>query len=277
MPQPSKPPRMRRRQASAGADGHSCSQRPRRFSSRKPIGSPPNCPQRAIRRRASAAWIGLDWLGDAEVFQLVCLGPDLYNGVSGIGVFLAAHAQVAGHAPSAELALAGIAHLRKKLKDRNAARFARSLGIGGAAGLGSIVYALTVMSKSLGDDGLLADAHAASQLMTDDLIAADKRLDVIGGSAGAILCLLRLYRDTQADDVLARAVRCGEHLLRQDRVGPAGTSKLGRAGFRHAGAERDVAWRRRLCLCAGIAGGGDRSRGVSSSRSRMPCLREFEL
>ena len=40
----------------------------------------------AIRRGPGAAWIGLDWLGDAEVFQLVCLGPDLYNGVSGYRV-----------------------------------------------------------------------------------------------------------------------------------------------------------------------------------------------
>ena len=176
----------------------------------------------AIRRGSEAAWIGLDWLGDAEVFQLVCLGPDLYNGTSGIAVFLAAHAAVTGHTPSAELALAGIIHLRKKLKDRNAARFARSLGIGGATGLGSLVYALTVMSKSLRDDGLLADAQMASDLMTDDLIAADKRLDVIGGSAGAILALLRLYRDTRADAVLTRAVKCGEHLMRQDRIGPEG-------------------------------------------------------
>ena len=176
----------------------------------------------AIRRGASAAWVGLDWLGDAEVYQLVVLGPDLYNGASGIGIFLAAHAAVTGSAASADLALAGIIHLRTKLKDRNAARFARSLGIGGATGLGSLVYALTVMSKSLRDDGLLADAHAASLLMTDELIAADKRLDVIGGSAGAILGLLRLYRDTGADDVLNRAISCGQHLMRQERIGAVG-------------------------------------------------------
>ena len=38
----------------------------------------------AVREGPGAAWIGLDWLGDAEVFQLVCLGSDLYNGTSGI-------------------------------------------------------------------------------------------------------------------------------------------------------------------------------------------------
>ena len=62
----------------------------------------------------------------------------------------------------------------------------------------------------------------AAELFTDDLIAADKQLDVMGGSAGAILGLLRLYRDTQSSDVLKRAIKCGEHLLRQPRVGPEG-------------------------------------------------------
>ena len=177
---------------------------------------------RAIRRGPGAAWIGLDWLGDAEVFQLACLGPDLYNGASGIAVFLAAHAAVTGHQPSGELALAGVSYLRKNLRSRSAARMARSLGVGGASGLGSIVYALTVMANSLRDDSLLADAHVAAELFTDDLIAADRQLDIIGGSAGAILCLLRLYRDGESDEVLRCATRCGEHLLAQSRLGPAG-------------------------------------------------------
>src|SRR5262245_11358047 len=176
----------------------------------------------AIRRGPGAAWIGLDCLGDAEVFQLVCLGPELYNGVSGIALFLAAHALVTGRRSSAELALAGVAHLRKNLKSRNAARMARSLGLGGATGLGSIVYGLAVMAKLLGNDDLLADAHAAAKLFTDELIAADRQLDVIGGSAGAILGLLRLYRDSQSGEVLGRAIKCGEHLIAQERLGSEG-------------------------------------------------------
>jgi type 2 lantibiotic biosynthesis protein LanM len=177
--------------------------------------------QHAVRRGTSAAWIGLDWLGDSEVFQLVCLGPDLYNGATGIALFLAAHASVGNHAPSAELALAGIAHIRRNLKSRSAARFARSIGIGAATGLGSIVYGFCVIAKCVGDPLLLLDAERAGQLFTDELIAADKQLDVMGGAAGAILALLRLYRDTQSDDALARAIRCGEHLLAQPRSGPA--------------------------------------------------------
>jgi type 2 lantibiotic biosynthesis protein LanM len=185
----------------------------------------------AIRRRSSAAWIGLDWLGDSDVAQLVCLGPDLYNGASGIALFLAAYANVAAKAASAELAHAGLSHIRRNLNGRNASRFARSLGVGAATGLGSVIYALAVIAKCLGDRDLKRDAERAALLFTDELIAADKQLDVMGGAAGAILALLRLYRDTQSDDVLDRAIRCGEHLLRQDRLGPNGRRSWIGQGF----------------------------------------------
>jgi type 2 lantibiotic biosynthesis protein LanM len=176
----------------------------------------------AIRRGPGASWVALDWLGDSEFAQLVTLGPDLYNGHSGIAIFLAAHAAVTGRKSSEELALAAIAHLRKNLRSNNAARMARSLGIGGAYGLGSIVYSLALIAKSLGCEDLLVDTHAAAGLFTDDLIAADRQLDIMGGCAGAILALLRLFRDGQSSDVLKYATKCGEHLLAQPRQGPVG-------------------------------------------------------
>ena len=181
----------------------------------------------AIRKGPAAAWIGLDWLGDSEVSQLVPLGTDLYNGLSGIAVFLAAQAAVTGNAHSRELALAAVAHMRKGLRGRNAARIARSLGTGGASGLGSIVYAFSVMAKCLGDDELLADAHVAAGLFSDDLIAADKQLDIMAGCAGGILGLLRLYRDSPSAAVLERAAKCGEHLLAQPRAANGGGSWIG--------------------------------------------------
>ncbi len=179
--------------------------------------------RQAIRRGPAAAWIGLDWLGDSDVFQFVPKGPELYNGQSGMGVFLAAHAAVTGSQLSTELAFAGVTHLRKTIRSRNAARSARYLGLGAATGLASVVYAFAVMSRYLSDPGLLEDAHVAAELFTDDLIAGDTLLDVLDGSAGGILGLLRLHRDTASEHVLRRAVRCGEHLLRQRRIGPEGT------------------------------------------------------
>lgn len=186
---------------------------------------------RAIRRGPGAAWIGLDWLGDTEEWQLAVLGPDLYNGVSGIAVFLAAHSLVTGRGSSAELALGAIAHLRKSIRGHNSARLARSLGLGGGNGLGSVVYAFSVVSKLLNDEDVAADARAAAELFTDDLIAADKHLDVMSGSAGGILGLLRLYRDSLSFDVLASAAKCGEHLLAQPRVSVHGRRSWGALGM----------------------------------------------
>jgi len=54
---------------------------------------------------------------------------------------------------------------------------------------------------------------------------------VLGGSAGAVLCLLRLYRDTQSDDVLKRASKCGQHLLAQKRLGADGLRSWAVPGF----------------------------------------------
>ena len=191
--------------------------------------------RRAIRRGSGAAWIGLGWLTDSDVAQLAVLGHDLYNGVSGVALFFAAHATTTQCGSSAELALAAVSHLRAELRSRNASHTARLLGLGGATGMGSIIYSFTVMSRLLHDEDLLADAYHAAALLNDDLIAADSRLDVIGGSAGAILCLLRLYADTQADDVLQRALRCGDHLLAQERVG-----EIGRRSWRGPGPNPQV-------------------------------------
>jgi len=139
----------------------------------------------AIRRGSGAAWIGLVSLPDSDVSQLAVLGRDLYSGSCGIATFLAAHAMTTRNPSSTELALAAVSHLRAELRGRGAARLSRLIGVGGATGLGSIVYALTVMSKLMGDNDLLTDAHRAAVLIGDDLIAADKQLRTFWAAAPA--------------------------------------------------------------------------------------------
>jgi len=187
----------------------------------------------AVRRGRGAAWIGLDWLGDSEISQLVVLGPDLYNGACGIGVFLAAFGSVTGDAGAKGLALSAVAGLRRQLHTRNPARLARSLGIGGGLGLGSIVYALSVIAELSDDDSVLDDAHAAAALITEEMIAADDHLDVLGGSAGAILCLLRLYRQSGREDALELADKCGRRLTGCERTGHPGASTWTSPVFGH--------------------------------------------
>lgn len=189
----------------------------------------------AVRRGPGAAWTGLNWFPESDVAQLAVLGHDLYNGSCGIALFLAAHARSRGSSVSADLAVAALTRLRAELGGRNASHLARLLGIGGATGLGSVVYALTVTATLLRDDDLRADAVRAADLITDDLIAADTRFDVVAGSAGAALALLRLHADTGAPQTLARAVRCGDRLLRNPPApGALDGISHGAAGFAYA-------------------------------------------
>ncbi|MCF8170813.1 MAG: type 2 lantipeptide synthetase LanM family protein [Candidatus Methylopumilus sp.] len=205
--------------------------------------------QHATIKEQSAAWVGLDWLGDSEVGQLVTLGVDLYNGTSGIALFLAAHARYTNSSLSRELAVKALAALRLQIVQPSAGRWSRGLGIGGATGLGSIVYALTTISSIFDSSSLLEDALSASRLFSNEFIAADRSLDVIGGSAGGILSLLALYRKSHARDVLEKAIACGEHLLRQPRQGEVGTRSwvglgIGETrltGFSHGAAGFDYA------------------------------------
>lgn len=177
----------------------------------------------AIRRKESAAWIGLDWLGDSNNAQLIALGPNLYNGNAGISIFLSAHAAFTGSTDSKDLAIAGLSLLRKNIKHKNRAQLVRSIGLGGAIGIGSIIYALTLISNYLHDDNLIDDALLYASMITDENINDDKQLDVIGGCAGLILCLIRLYSMCHSQFILETAVKCGEHLLRQPRQGKEGS------------------------------------------------------
>ena len=170
--------------------------------------------QRALRDGESAAWIGLDPLADGGGWGLVALGADLYGGATGVALFLAAHARLRERADSADLARAALTAVRYAIHGSGSMRFARVLGIGGASGIGSIVYALTLIAKLLDDETLRDDAHCAVRLLTDDVIGGDKIYDVIGGAAGCILSLLKFYRETGDPFALDRAIACGQHLLR---------------------------------------------------------------
>jgi type 2 lantibiotic biosynthesis protein LanM len=172
----------------------------------------------AIRSENSAAWIGIEWHGDTAVSQLTPLGTDLYNGSIGISLFLSSVGRETNDQDSVNLAYEAISSLRKDIFGDGAHLLARRLGLGGVSGLGSIVYGLTTLSQILDDDQILTDAMAAAKLFSDDLIKIDDKLDIVNGSAGAILCLLKLYKIVRKDWVLDLAIKCGDHLLNTPRI-----------------------------------------------------------
>jgi type 2 lantibiotic biosynthesis protein LanM len=164
----------------------------------------------------SANWIGLSFVHEARRFQLNILHDSLYDGNCGVALFLAALDCIQGDNQFRDIALGAIQSLRTFLQtaDRDDAQeFAMEIGLGGASGLGSFVYCLVKISQFLQEPSLLEDGRRAANLITPEIIAEDQQLDIIGGSAGAILGLLALYSATGERAILEKAIACGQHLL----------------------------------------------------------------
>lgn len=178
---------------------------------------------RAIRGQdGSAAWIAPQYLVQAERFQLRPMDEDLYGGTSGLALFLAAVDRFVEGSTYRELSLAALEPVRRALRNRPD-RLADDLALGGATGLGSIVYSLVRVSSLIDEPGLVDDAQAVVSCFSDQRIAQDVNLDVMGGSAGALLGLLALH-DLRPDHqrILDRARACAQHLLDTRTASAAG-------------------------------------------------------
>ncbi len=145
--------------------------------------------------------------------------PFLYNGKTGIALFLAALTRATGDGKYGEVALRAIASLRHKLILRAADPASLShLPIGGLIGLSSILYGFLKIGSLLGDESLIEEAHRITCFLTPERIAQDERVWVQIGSAGALLSLLALEREAPEPNRSGAtpreiARRCGERIL----------------------------------------------------------------
>ncbi len=164
----------------------------------------------------SLNWIGMGYVPQAERFQLQVLNGSLYDGRCGVALFLAGLYQVTQESHFSALSLQVLQPLRQQIRSMDSEsrqRFARLMGLGGASGVGSVLYALVKVSQFLEDESLLTDAQVLAADITSALIAADQTFDIISGAAGGILGLLALYQAINEVTVLEKAIACGQHLL----------------------------------------------------------------
>ena len=181
--------------------------------------------ERAVHSHGTAAWIGLGLSADGKGFDLKPLDAGLYGGQAGVALFLAACFRTTGDTGWRDLALEALAAARFRLvRPELAAEMVRQLGIGGVGGVGSLVYAFTQAAALLEAPDLLEDAKRAAALIDGRAIAADRVLDVIGGSAGAALGLLALHRATGEAWVLDRAADCGRRIPARPLTAVAGAT-----------------------------------------------------
>lgn len=202
--------------------------------------------QQAIRGKDnSVTWIGMGYLFEAQRFQLQPVGNSLYDGCCGISLFLAALASVTNRAEFGELSLASLQSLRKTLQDPHIdlqQKLIGQMGIGGATGLASIVYALVRISEFLGEVELIQDAQQLASLMVINEATVNQAPGVMTGVAGTILSLLALYKATKEPATLQQAISWGNYLLDTrvtvDEVYQAWTNAEGKVllGFSHGAA-----------------------------------------
>ena len=200
----------------------------------------------ALENECCVSWIGSTPVGAHErSTSLQPLELDLYNGLSGCSLFLAYLAAVTGDKSYERIARKSITLIRRHL-DRRRAGGVSVPRLGAFSGLGGIIYTLTHLAVLWEDASLIGEAEALA-LEVPALIEADKAMDVVGGSAGAIAALDVLNRISPSDHLLNVALLCGERLLLQQQPqgrGAAwkteGDSSQPLTGFSHGAA--GIAW-----------------------------------
>jgi type 2 lantibiotic biosynthesis protein LanM len=226
---------------------------------------------------ATAAWIARELVargsGIGEHGSLSSLR--LYDGSAGPALFFAALAAATGEARWREEA----ARAAAPLVDAPLPGDDGPLPTGATTGVGSIIYALTLISRLTGAALYLEAARRLARQLTDGVLEGDPAPDVSGGVAGALLALLALLRACGDRALLARAVRCGGLLL--DRQAPSGAGAAWpladgspRSGFAHGAAgiayalTRLYAVTRDVALPPAIARAHEYERGLFSAADR---------
>lgn len=200
---------------------------------------------------AAASWIGAEVLAHADTngvmrwrYTLVTAPGSvgehrLYDGTSGVALFLAALGAVTGEAhwiAAAAAACEPINTIRRGARMETA-----RAPIGAATGIGSVVYAMTSIGQLLSDASYTQLAVELAEGLTPEAIDADPSADVSDGCAGALLALLAVEAAAPDQGFLARAAYCGRQLVARQvdaKEGAAWPSHDGvmLAGFAHGAA-----------------------------------------
>lgn len=180
-----------------------------------------------MRRLVEHAVVGKDgsiaWLAPvlaANGWSVQPLGPDMYNGVAGMALLLAAYRRESAegradpvdgidHCLKACVTTLAMGDAKRRRLIRDGIRF-RPLPPGGYIGLGSQLWAYLVLAD-FGIDAVLEHAAALTQEFPD-AAQADQVFDVLAGCAGAIVPLIALAKRTGEQRHLETATVIGNRI-----------------------------------------------------------------
>lgn len=170
--------------------------------------------QSAIEKNDSCTWLGFQWVDAVyRVGQLAPLGINLYDGNFGVALFLAAYASVFNDKIARRISMAALKPFLTAMELPNFSAEIRQIGLGGATGIGGQIYGLVTVGDLLEINELKDRALTLIDFISTDVIFSDRKYDIIGGGAGAILGLIKLHRVTKEKRVLAKAEQIAQFLL----------------------------------------------------------------
>lgn len=163
----------------------------------------------AIWHGRRCSWVGAvpeDRLGGRPALCFRALGPDLYGGTAGVGLFLAELAAATGEADARRTALGALRQAASRIDDVPAASAS-----GLYAGRPGIALALALAARALSDPELDDAARGAARAPFDQPGIGE--FDLMSGRAGAIVALLALRVLLDDDALLDVAVAQGEAVI----------------------------------------------------------------
>ncbi|WP_457653284.1 type 2 lanthipeptide synthetase LanM [Rhodocaloribacter sp.] len=168
--------------------------------------------------KKGAIWFGVNYNPYLDHYTYGAINGDLYNGLSGRGIFLSALARVTGSDRFYDLAIDTITSLRSYVHE-----FIRALSL--SRGLenvanqcSSVIFGLCQVSILLRDSSLLSDALNIAYLLDRSILQRVSYNGLLNGMAGITLSLLRLYQLTDNSDVLSRTLQSAHILLSNERT-----------------------------------------------------------
>lgn len=196
--------------------------------------------QDAVWQKDRCNWLGaepadLTLNGQQSKLSYRALGPDLYDGTSGVALFLAELHAATGDVPARRTALGAI---RQALSRVDALPPSKQVGLyTGAVG---IAFAAAGVGSITGEEHLLEQAAKLLRNLANEEYQG-REFDLIAGTAGAVVALL-ILRDTLDDkSLLDYAVRLADNLLERavkSNVGyswesPVSSKQPNLTGFSH--------------------------------------------
>lgn len=207
--------------------------------------------QLALLGRKDVAWFGVQMV-EEKFWTLMPLGTGLYDGLSGVALYLGYLGTITGDERYTELAERSLYTLQQHYSALK--KIFHSLPVGNPVPLSpfsdspaNAVYLYSHLGMLWNRPELFSDAEELVELIKPH-IESDTKLDIITGAAGCIGALAALYRCKPSSTTLEAARQCGERLIAQAKpqeVGVAWTDTVAEAvrpltGFSHGAS--GIAW-----------------------------------